>query len=190
MAFWGLLTATIRPLAGEPIWEFVERVPNWAVPLAFFDLRSMGQPRPEWLRQLGLTPGCSAVDWLLRVAVAGALVGHGAYGAILAKTSWFSYFAVLGLSQATVESLGFVHHRRWRGDSAGADRAGIPRTALLVFVAAWKIFTELLRPAAGESFFEFVERASNMIAPLALLYVRGRPLRFSVASRRAWPSIA
>jgi hypothetical protein len=129
MAFWGLLTATIRPLAGEPIWEFVERVPNWAVPLAFFDLRSMGQPRPEWLRQLGLTPGCSAEDWLLRVAVAGALVGHGACGAILAKTSWFSYFAVLGLSQATVESLGFVHHRRWRGDSAGADRAGIPRTS-------------------------------------------------------------
>src|SRR5205814_1804893 len=32
MAFWGLITATIRPLAGEPIWEFVERVPNWAVP--------------------------------------------------------------------------------------------------------------------------------------------------------------
>ena len=42
----GLLTATIRPLSGEPIWEFVERVPNWAVPLAFFGVRSMGQPRP------------------------------------------------------------------------------------------------------------------------------------------------
>src|SRR5262245_14587049 len=25
MAVWGLLTASIRPLAGEPIWEFVER---------------------------------------------------------------------------------------------------------------------------------------------------------------------
>ena len=57
MAFWGLLTATIRPLAGEPIWEFVERVPNWAVPLAFFGVRSLGQPRPEWPSQLNLLRG-------------------------------------------------------------------------------------------------------------------------------------
>src|ERR1700738_467384 len=39
MATWGLLTATIRPLAGEPIWEFVERVPNWAIPLVFLWIR-------------------------------------------------------------------------------------------------------------------------------------------------------
>jgi hypothetical protein len=50
MAFWGLLTATIRPLAGEPIWEFVERVPNWAIPLVFLGLRGLGRSRSEWLR--------------------------------------------------------------------------------------------------------------------------------------------
>lgn len=180
MAFWGLLTATIRPLAGEPIWEFVERVPNWAVPLAFFGLRSMGQPRPEWLRQPGgITSGRSAVDWLLRVAVAGALVGHGAYGAILAKASWFGYFAVLGFSQTTVESLGLFSVVGGAEIALGLIVLVFPVPALLIFLAAWKIFTELLRPAAGESFFEFVERASNMIAPLALLYVRGRPVRFA-----------
>src|ERR1700687_5031047 len=64
MTFWGLLTAIIRPLAGEPIWEFVERVPNWAVPLAFFGVRSIGQPGPGWLMQLGFTRGPVAVDWL------------------------------------------------------------------------------------------------------------------------------
>src|SRR5713226_1195196 len=47
MATWGLLTATIRPLAGEPIWEFVERVPNWAIPLAFFIVRGLDHPWPE-----------------------------------------------------------------------------------------------------------------------------------------------
>jgi hypothetical protein len=31
---WAFATALIRPLAGEPIWEFVERTGNWAVPLA------------------------------------------------------------------------------------------------------------------------------------------------------------
>jgi hypothetical protein len=49
MAVWGLLTATIRPLAGEPIWEFVERIPNWAIPLAFLSVRGFGRSRREWL---------------------------------------------------------------------------------------------------------------------------------------------
>jgi hypothetical protein len=49
MAFWGLLTATLRPLSGEPIWEFVERVPNWAIPLAFLGVRGFGRSRREWL---------------------------------------------------------------------------------------------------------------------------------------------
>jgi len=50
MAFWGLLTATIRPLAGEPIWEWVERVPNWAIPLAYLVVRSLPRTRADWLR--------------------------------------------------------------------------------------------------------------------------------------------
>lgn len=175
MAFWGLLTATIRPLAGEPAWEFVERVPNWAVPLAFFGVRSMGQPGPEWLRKLGLPNERTLVEWLLRLAVAGALVGHGAYGAILARTSWFSYFAVLGLSQATVESRGLLSIVGGAEIALGLIVVVFPVPALLLFVAAWTIFTELLRPAAGEPFWEFVERGSNMLAPLALLYVRRWP---------------
>jgi hypothetical protein len=32
--------------------------------------------------------GSMQLDWLLRLAVAGALVGHGAYGAVLARVSW------------------------------------------------------------------------------------------------------
>jgi hypothetical protein len=55
----------------------------------------------------------------------------------------------------------------------------LPVPALLLFMAAWKLFTELLRPAAGEPAWEFVERASNMVAPLALLAVRGTPARQS-----------
>jgi hypothetical protein len=42
--------ATIRPVAGEPIWEFVERVPNWAIPLAYLMVRGIPRSRMEWLR--------------------------------------------------------------------------------------------------------------------------------------------
>jgi len=36
--FWGFWTALVRPLAGEPIWDFVERWSNWAAPLALLYL--------------------------------------------------------------------------------------------------------------------------------------------------------
>ncbi len=116
------------------------------------------------------------LDWLLRFAVAGALVGHGAYGAVLARASWFGYFAVLGFSQSTVESTGLVRIIGGAEIALGVIVLVFPAPALLLFLAAWKVFSELLRPFAGEPFWEFVERASNMVAPLALLYVRGWPV--------------
>ena len=33
-AFWGLFTALLRPIVGEPFWDFVERWANWGAPLA------------------------------------------------------------------------------------------------------------------------------------------------------------
>jgi hypothetical protein len=49
MALWGFWTASLRPLAGEPLWEFLERAPNWAVPLAFLYVRGVGRTWKEWL---------------------------------------------------------------------------------------------------------------------------------------------
>lgn len=50
MAVWGFWTALIRPIVGEPIWDFVERWANWGAPLALFFL--MGWPKSigEWFR--------------------------------------------------------------------------------------------------------------------------------------------
>ncbi len=36
---WTFSTALIRPLAGLPLWDFVERGANWAAPLALLMLR-------------------------------------------------------------------------------------------------------------------------------------------------------
>ncbi len=36
MAFWGFFTAAIRPLMGDPIWDFIERFANWGAPLALY----------------------------------------------------------------------------------------------------------------------------------------------------------
>lgn len=49
-AFWGFWTALVRPLVGEPIWDFVERWANWGAPLAL--LLFMGWPKTlkEWFK--------------------------------------------------------------------------------------------------------------------------------------------
>ncbi len=38
---WAFITALIRPISGEPIWDFIERTANWAVPLALLYLRGI-----------------------------------------------------------------------------------------------------------------------------------------------------
>ena len=50
MALWGLWTAILRPLAGEPIWDFVERFANWGAPLAL--LLVLGWPKKlnDWFK--------------------------------------------------------------------------------------------------------------------------------------------
>ncbi len=50
MVFWGFWTALIRPIVGEPVWDFVERWANWGAPLAL--LLVVGWPKNfrEWLR--------------------------------------------------------------------------------------------------------------------------------------------
>lgn len=44
-AFWGFWTALLRPLVGEPIWDFIERFANWGAPLALYFV--LGQKKKD-----------------------------------------------------------------------------------------------------------------------------------------------
>ena len=48
MAFWGFWTALRRPIAGDSIFEFVERWANWGVPLALLLLIGWPKSVREW----------------------------------------------------------------------------------------------------------------------------------------------
>lgn len=48
--FWGFWTALLRPIVGEPIWDFVERWPNWGAPLALLFLLGWPKNWREWLK--------------------------------------------------------------------------------------------------------------------------------------------
>ena len=113
-----------------------------------------------------------ALHWLFRVGMLMEFVGHGAAGITL-KEAWVRYFAVFGADRATALTcmpivgtiditlglLGFLSPRRWA----------------LVWCAFWGIFTACLRPVAGESFWEVLDRAGNYGGPLAFLILAGFP---------------
>ena len=49
-ALWGFWTALVRPIAGEPVWDFVERWANWAAPLALLMLYGVPNNWKDWMK--------------------------------------------------------------------------------------------------------------------------------------------
>ncbi|HZX50159.1 MAG TPA: DoxX family membrane protein [Candidatus Paceibacterota bacterium] len=50
MAIWGFWTALIRPIVGEPIWDFIERSANWGAPLALLLIVGLPKSFKGWLK--------------------------------------------------------------------------------------------------------------------------------------------
>ena len=111
-------------------------------------------------------------EWILRIAVAGEFVGHGAF-ALQGKPAWVGWIQqftgagaatagqllfLVGLMDLTVALI--VLARPWR--------------PVLLWAAAWGFWTALVRPLVGEPVWDFVERWANWGAPLALYFIRNR----------------
>jgi hypothetical protein len=173
MAVWGLMTAALRPLAGEGLWEFVERAGNFGVPLAYLVLVGGGRSLRDWLAPIDVralpSPSWSQLAWLLRLTASAVLVGHGAFGLVMHKAVWSGYFRAVGISAETVTAGGLI-------PVVGGLEIGLgllvllrPWPGLLVGVFVWKLFTECLRVIAGEPVWEVIERGGSYAAPLGLL---------------------
>ena len=156
MALWGLWTALLRPLAGESVWEAVERAGNYGAPFALFLLLEPGD-RKETLRRV------------LLLTTALLLLGHGLLGLVVHKPIYGAQYAAIGLGGANVEA------------GIGAFECLLaaavlvrPARKLLFFVVAWKLATEALSPIAGSAVWVFIEHGGSYAAPLALACLPGR----------------
>jgi hypothetical protein len=93
-------------------------------------------------------------------------VGHGAFG-ILTKQAWVPYFAVAHIGPGTAYKLmpliGAVDI------TMGCLVLVSPRPAVVYWMTLWAVWTALLRPLAGESGWEAIERAGNYGVPLAMI---------------------
>jgi uncharacterized membrane protein YphA (DoxX/SURF4 family) len=172
---WGFWTALLRPLAGEGIWELVERAYNYGVPLALLVLVGPGTSLRMWFAEKALprwsTQTTRRLAVILRWVTGLMLIGHGGIGPLSHKTGWTAHFGVLGIAPETVRSLSLIAIVGWCEIAFGIAVLIRPLRGLLLFVFIWKVGTELLRPVAGESIWQFIERAGAYAAPLALMLV-------------------
>lgn len=116
-----------------------------------------------------------AVEWVLRIVVAGEFIGHGVF-ALQVKEGWIPYFEAIGMSPELATTLlpliGIM-------DLLLALLVLVrPIRIALLWMVFWGFWTALLRPIAGDPIWDFVERWANWGAPLALLLSIGWPKNF------------
>jgi hypothetical protein len=175
MAFWGFQTACLRPLAGQGIWELLERAGNYGVPLAFLYLLGAGRSPTDWFSTRPMptltAARASAIGWILRVTTALLLFGHGGFDFAMHK-DWMAYAAAVGISPDTLAAYSLTPLAGWFECALGLLVLVWPTRGVLLFVFAWKLGTEVFRPLAGEPLWEFIERGGSYGAPLALAWIQ------------------
>jgi hypothetical protein len=168
-ALWAFWTALLRPLAGEPFWETLERAGNYGVPMVL--LLAAGSGGSLWARVPDTWPDLHPAALRrcvrgLQFTTATLLAGHAGLGLIVVKPGLVAHYAALGLPHPAEVARG-----------VGALEFALAfailvaaRRALLVAVGLWKLATESLFLISGTPapLFEVIERGGSYAAPLAL----------------------
>jgi hypothetical protein len=97
-------------------------------------------------------------------------IGHGAFG-IITKPIWCNYFALFGIGHDTAYRL--MPLLGAFDIMMGIGMLIYPMRVIPLWLVIWGAFTAFLRPLSGEPVAEFIERAGNFGAPLALLFLSG-----------------
>lgn len=178
MAAWGLMTACLRPLAGEPISEMFERSYNYCVPLATFLVIAWDAKDHGWFHRVKNVPNLTRKHWsklkiLLQIAIAVYLIAHGAFGAFDAKAGLVKQYDATGISALFGSTEVGLTVIGWFEIILGITVLFAPVAPLLFFVFGWKVATESLFIFSGAFYggFELIERGASMVAPLALYFI-------------------
>jgi len=181
MVAWCTWTALLRPLAGESVWEFVERAGNYGAPLALLFLFAPGRGLKGWFsghfRETLDGARTRTVSWVLRLTTALLLLGHGMLNASVCKTMFVTQYSFLGLPGQSATT--------WVGAFECVLAVAVlfrPARGLLAGVLAWKLATEALCPMTGSPLWVFIEHGGSYAAPLALMFLQTRARSATVAS--------
>jgi uncharacterized membrane protein YphA (DoxX/SURF4 family) len=164
---WGVITASLRPLSGEPFGELIERAGNFGAPLALLLLsKPASKGFRSWWSKIDANPRPDAqtfsrVVLVLRVVVFLLLLGHGWLNWI-EKKGILAQYTGLGFSDPirTAHIVGIVEML------AALALLIKPVRPLLLALFIWKMGTELFYP--HWEVFEWVERGGSYGSLLAL----------------------
>jgi hypothetical protein len=169
LVVWGLITAALRPLSGEPFAELLERAGNFGAPLAMLLLCGTEEGLSSWFQKISMHDRDSSD----RLKTAGVCLRWTAF-LLLAGHGWLNLADKKGLiTQYT--SLGF-HDAHLIARTIGIFEIGMalsvlmrPSRPLLLIFLVWKITTELFYPHF--EVFEWIERGGSYGVLLGLWFV-------------------
>src|SRR5687767_13051083 len=137
MAVWALWTALLRPLAGEPLFETMERAGNYGGPLALLLMVGLPSGWRAWRKWFGEGDGAPAqlatISRVLLWTTAILLFGHGALAAITGKALFATHYAALGLPSGIAPAIGYAEM------VAALAVLAVPKPWLLIAIAVWKL---------------------------------------------------
>lgn len=181
MVIWGLWTAVLRPLSGDPWWHWMERAGNYGVPLALLIFLGFGQDIKDWFSKVEMPDlteeKIKVIKWILRLTIAAFLIAHGGFGALDGKVYLIGHWASVGLPGPLMDPETFLFSVGVFEMALGTLVLIRPMPPILLFVMFWKIFTELLYFTSGLPLSEHppyfnilstIERGGMFAAPLAL----------------------
>ncbi|MDE3234605.1 MAG: hypothetical protein KGO81_01530 [Bacteroidota bacterium] len=169
LVIWGICTASLRPLSGEPFAELIERAGNFGAPMALLILAGLPKNFKELFSPIQLN---GEIDFKrqyllkdqLRIIVFLLLAGHGWLN-LIDKKALLDQYAYIGLSNPDKTAL-------WIGlaEVFGALFILIKPFRILVFsFFVWKMLSELFYPKY--ELFEWIERGGSYGTLLALLLI-------------------
>jgi hypothetical protein len=170
LVFWGILTASMRPLAGEPFAEMIERAGNYGAPLAMLLILGKETSLGAWFKKLDAEAiNKAAVSnlaiWCLKVSSFLLLSGHGWLN-LIHKPGLLAQYDDLGFTDpaATATIIGCL-------EIMGAFSVLIkPLGSVLLLLFVWKIVSEMFYPHFG--IWEWVERGGSYACLLGLLLLK------------------
>ncbi len=185
LVFWGVITALLRPLSGEPFAEFIERAGNFGVPLVFLFLAGGSKNIRSWFTRINasLKPDAATLNLVttcLKIIVFLIFLGHGWLN-MIGKSALLKQYTSLGFSNPVqvAQIIGITEI------TAALLVLIKPYRPVIFALFIWKMGSELLYP--HYEFFEWIERGGSYGALLALWIITEKhpAFKFITGSRYA-----
>lgn len=184
LLIWGIITALLRPLSGEPFAEFIERAGNFGAPLCLLLLSAIPKNLKGWFARMdtqikgdGITLG--RVSTVLKIVVFLLFIGHGWLN-IIDKPGLLNQYASLGFSDA-----GQVARIVGIAEVMAAFVILIkPLRPVLFILFIWKMGSELFYP--HYVLFEWIERGGSYGAILALWIITEQRSKVPIDAERPY----